>query len=701
MVAMGALALGCQPATDTSEAPDTAEKVATKKAAVSAANPVVAYDPNWSPMNPATIPWDKITHINVAFVGITYSGGQHRCGWLDFDWGGSYGEIPSNHDAMVNALVAARNSTSTASQNTKILLSVGGWTLSQRFSAALRAEESKVDTFIDSCVDMMDNLGVDGLDWDWEYPGRHGFNSGGPSNTGSCWEPPCDDPDDNDNFATMLYKVRNHSGMSGKLQTAAVYGNWSTSDARYVPYDYSAVESYMDFVNVMTYDYWGNWQTTTGFSAPFTEVKQAMNNWAAQMTDDSMLNMGVPFYSYHWTGTGSTAGASLSGPADGAQLAHGVVKTRLNDSGCTQYSSGDDQYIHCTNGDWYEYHDTDLVETKMDWQQTNIGGGGMFWMLTQDTGDNELTKAMFDTLNGDSTSPTCGDSRCEDTEDCTSCSTDCGACSSCGDDTCDSNETCNNCADDCGTCDSEGGDPGNQSCEVWEQKYAGQTPYGDGDKVLFGGSGYESLINNNWWSPADYPAGWTAVSCGATCTPDCSGLECGDDGCGGLCGTCGTNEECNGSQQCTSCTPSCGGNECGDDGCGGSCGTCDAGEVCNSGTCQTTCTPSCTDKACGNDDCGGSCGTCGTGETCNGSYQCEASGGGDCNESAWSSSTSYGSNDVATVTCAASPYAGTQCYGFASELIAVKCVGPAWCQNTNPNGTIADNGVWSRVATCE
>jgi len=29
------------------------------------------------------------------------------------------------------------------------------------------------------------------------------------------------------------------------------------------------------------------------------------------------------------------------------------------------------------------------------------------------------------------------------------------------------------------------------------------------------------------------------------CTPDCSGLECGDDGCGGSCGTCGVDEICN------------------------------------------------------------------------------------------------------------------------------------------------------------
>ena len=31
---------------------------------------------------------------------------------------------------------------------------------------------------------------------------------------------------------------------------------------------------------------------------------------------------------------------------------------------------------------------------------------------------------------------------------------------------------------------------------------------------------------------------------GNTCTPSCSGLICGDDGCGGSCGSCGDNEAC-------------------------------------------------------------------------------------------------------------------------------------------------------------
>lgn len=43
---------------------------------------------------------------------------------------------------------------------------------------------------------------------------------------------------------------------------------------------------------------------------------------------------------------------------------------------------------------------------------------------------------------------------------------------------------------------------------AWVQPTGAQDAYQMGDKVLFNGSTYESLINSNVWSPADYPAGW-------------------------------------------------------------------------------------------------------------------------------------------------------------------------------------------------
>lgn len=45
----------------------------------------------------------------------------------------------------------------------------------------------------------------------------------------------------------------------------------------------------------------------------------------------------------------------------------------------------------------------------------------------------------------------------------------------------------------------------------WEQPDS-TNPYMKGDKVRYNGQVYESVIDNNIWSPADYPAGWTLIS---------------------------------------------------------------------------------------------------------------------------------------------------------------------------------------------
>ncbi|MBM4354403.1 MAG: hypothetical protein FJ109_11510, partial [Deltaproteobacteria bacterium] len=122
---------------------------------------------------------------------------------------------------------------------------------------------------------------------------------------------------------------------------------------------------------------------------------------------------------------------------------------------------------------------------------------------------------------------------------------------------------------------------------------------------------------------------WVPVPDGSTCpegicfqggccphADNCQGKECGDDGCGGVCG------ECPGVTVCvegTCCATTCDmqGAQCGDDGCGtGECGACPEWTACGpGGFCETGC-HGCGDQMCGNDDCGEQCGTCPKSSTC-------------------------------------------------------------------------------------
>ena len=70
------------------------------------------------------------------------------------------------------------------------------------------------------------------------------------------------------------------------------------------------------------------------------------------------------------------------------------------------------------------------------------------------------------------------------------------------------------------------------------------------------------------------------------CSPDCEGIECGSDGCGGECGACpGAAPVCEDGLCVPDCTEDCDGKDCGDDGCGGSCGLCDDGNSCTDDSC--------------------------------------------------------------------------------------------------------------------
>ena len=145
----------------------------------------------------------------------------------------------------------------------------------------------------------------------------------------------------------------------------------------------------------------------------------------------------------------------------------------------------------------------------------------------------------------------------------------------------------------------------------------------DGDNRGNGGNG-----GNDTQSGADAAdvAGDSGALPDAPCQPDCAGKACGDDGCGGTCGSCAEGWACQNGQcgELDTCTPQCAGKQCGPDGCEGSCGSCynaqgavDAGLCRADGTCiDPNCVPACAGKQCGDDGCGNACGTCADYQVC-------------------------------------------------------------------------------------
>jgi hypothetical protein len=247
------------------------------------------------------------------------------------------------------------------------------------------------------------------------------------------------------------------------------------------------------------------------------------------------------------------------------------------------------------------------------------------------------------------------------------CKPDCAA-RHCGSDGCDGT---------CGTC------PTGESCSV-----AGWciledlTDWTCDPLLLDAGDGCDCLCGfiDNDCGAEPFPAfgcpgpGFACSQTGeCVCAPQCNGKKCGEDGCGGTCGSCLENWVCNGEGTCVDpnvtpvwtcdpeyfedtlcdcecgipdpacednpfmtfncssgygcspegkciCIPDCDDKDpCEPDGCGWLCNTCPVETpFCVDGACTAKCSPDCTTAECGDDGCGGSCGDCSFGTCVNG-----------------------------------------------------------------------------------
>ena len=203
---------------------------------------VVAYVTSWT----QTIPDPTVmTHINYAFGHVNDS----------FD-----GVRIDNPDRL-------RMIVDLKKQNPKlrVLLSVGGWG-SGRFSEMAASDKNRL-LFAKDCRRVVDDFGLDGIDIDWEYPTQ---SSAGISSS----------PDDTKHFTLLMRDLRQELG--NKLLTCA-----TIASGEYI--DFRSCISYIDMVNVMSYDM-GNPPYHHSALYP-SEITNWMTTSAAI---EAHLNAGVP-----------------------------------------------------------------------------------------------------------------------------------------------------------------------------------------------------------------------------------------------------------------------------------------------------------------------------------------------------------------------------------------------------------------------
>lgn len=160
----------------------------------------------------------------------------------------------------------------------KVVLSIGGWG-SGNFSE-MAADRNTRRSFCKDCLRWCRELGLDGIDMDWEYPGSG--KAAGISES----------PDDFENFTLLMRDLRKALGKRRILSLA------SCCDPRFI--DFRAVVPYVDFVNLMTYDMSGGMRIhcalyDSELAGDWTTDRSVKAHIEAGVPIDKIV-VGVPFY---------------------------------------------------------------------------------------------------------------------------------------------------------------------------------------------------------------------------------------------------------------------------------------------------------------------------------------------------------------------------------------------------------------------
>ncbi|WP_246090609.1 glycosyl hydrolase family 18 protein [Nonomuraea deserti] len=336
----------------------------------------------------------KLTHINYAFGNV--QNGQCTIGdsYADYD---RFYQANESVDGVADtwdagALRGSFNQLRKLKQkhpHLKVLFSFGGWTWSGGFTQAAQNPAA----FAESCYRLVEDPRwadvFDGIDIDWEYPNACGLScdSSGPAA-----------------YRNLMQALRARFG-SGNLVTAAITAD-GTNGGKIDAADYAGAAQYVDWYNVMTYDYFGAFapQGPTAPHSPLTSYNgiptpgfhsdAAIQKLKAKGIPAGKLLLGIGFYGRGWTGvTQAAPGGTASGAAPGTYEAgiedYKVLKTRCPATGTVAGTA----YAHCGN-QWWSYDTPATIGGKMSYSKNQGLGGAFFWELSGDTSNAELLTAM-------------------------------------------------------------------------------------------------------------------------------------------------------------------------------------------------------------------------------------------------------------------------------------------------------------------
>lgn len=397
----------------------------------SASAPIVAaYFPEWAiygrNVQIADVPADRLTHLIYAFTRIgsdgrvelfdSYAATEKRFTNAEEAVGGVADSwyYPAEDPRSSQTVFGNFNQIAALKEqhpHLRTSVAIGGWTLSGNFSTTLDSAAER-EVFTESVVDFLRTYRMfDGVDFDWEYPGGGGLESNAVS------------PADGANYVATLKLLREKlDGLGSELGRRYEISVASAAGVDKIPnFELGELKNYVDFFNVMTYDFHGTWESSTGHQAPLRgdaigyDISTAVDRYLQAGVNPSQIVLGAPAYTRAWTGVASSPddygiedygyGDSSTGAAPGtfeagvydykdllARLRSGGWKLIWDDNAQAAYVWNPTEQIFSS------FETPATIALKSAWARERGLGGMMFWDLSNDAiGDSEsLVEAAAD-----------------------------------------------------------------------------------------------------------------------------------------------------------------------------------------------------------------------------------------------------------------------------------------------------------------
>ncbi|WVQ90601.1 hypothetical protein IAS59_004382 [Cryptococcus gattii] len=191
-------------------------------------------------------------------------------------------------------------------RNLKVLLSIGGWSFSPNFAGIVHPKWRS--TFVQSAVKLVEDVGLDGLDIDYEYPKT---------------------PRDAEAYVALLRELRQGleqlAQSKGKPQgqyqlTVAAPCGWEQMQVLRV----REMDQVLDFWNLMAYDFAGSWDSVAGHQANLysdkpdgQSVDRSVRFYLEAGVHPTKLVVGLPVYGRSFAQT-KGIGFPFSGTGEGS-----------------------------------------------------------------------------------------------------------------------------------------------------------------------------------------------------------------------------------------------------------------------------------------------------------------------------------------------------------------------------------------------